>query len=136
MVGSLNLRNLRNLQFHDRMNDAGSKTAVAGRARETIRAEVLGVARQVAAIVRHEVPDREYRVFLFGSWATGNARERSDIDIGIQGPVAVDSVVMLRIREACDALPTLYTVDVVDMAQLAPALRLVATSQVQELEEA
>ena len=98
--------------------------------------EVLSVARQVAAIVRRVTGDPAYRVFLFGSWASGKARERSDIDIGIEGPRRVDPGVMLDIREACEALPTLYTIEVVDFALVAPSFRSEATSRILELEPA
>ena len=40
-------------------------------------------------MIRRHVPDPAYRVFLFGSRATGSAGERSDIDIGIDGPAPV-----------------------------------------------
>lgn len=98
--------------------------------------EVLAVARQVAAIVRRVMRDPAYRVFLFGSWASGDARERSDIDIGIEGPGPVDPEAMLEIRAACETLPTLYTIEVVDFAQLAPDFRKEAKSRVLELEPA
>ena len=84
--------------------------------------EVWSVARQVAAIVRRVTGDA-YRVFLFGSWASGEARERSDIDIGIDGPAPVAPAAMFEIRDACDALPTLYTIEVVDFAGIAPDFR-------------
>jgi predicted nucleotidyltransferase len=85
--------------------------------------EVLAVARDVAAIVRRETGDDRYHVFLFGSWVAGNARSRSDVDIGIDGPRPVDPETMMRIREACETLPTLYTIDLVDFAQVAPRFR-------------
>ena len=80
--------------------------------------EVLSVARRVAAIVREVTGDPAYRTFLFGSWASGAARDRSDIDIGIEGPVEVRPAAMVEIREACDALPTLYTIELVDLARV------------------
>lgn len=80
--------------------------------------------------------DPAYRVFLFGSWASGEARERSDIDIGIEGPGPVDPEAMLEIRAACETLPTLYTIEVVDFAQVAPDFRKEAKSRVLELEPA
>ena len=80
--------------------------------------EVLSVARRVSAIVREITADPAYRTFLFGSWASGQARERSDIDIGIEGPAEVDPAAMAKIREACDALPTLYTIELVDFARV------------------
>ena len=80
--------------------------------------EVLEIARQVAAIVKRVIGDPAYRVFLFGSWALGDARERSDIDIGIEGPAPVTPEAMFEIREACERLPTLYTIDMVDFARV------------------
>lgn len=104
-------------------------------ATDSTRSEVLSVARQVAVIVRRVIPDPAYRVFLFGSWALGKARARSDIDVGIEGPSPVDPAAMLQIRDACDTLSTLFTVDVVDVARLAPTVRYLATSRVIGLEE-
>lgn len=96
--------------------------------------EVLEVAHQVAGIVRRVIGDEAYRVFLFGSWASGEARGRSDIDIGIEGPTSVDPVAMLEIREACESLPTLFTVEIVDFARAAANFRKQAASRVLELE--
>ena len=75
-------------------------------------------------------------MFLFGSWAAGRARERSDIDIGIEGPAPLDPAAMGEIRDACEALPTLYTVEVVDFTQVSPLFREEATARVYELESA
>ena len=80
--------------------------------------EVISIARRVGAIVRQITGDPAYRTFLFGSWASGEARERSDIDIGIEGPAQVRPAEMVEIREACDALPTLYTIELVDLARV------------------
>ena len=85
--------------------------------------EVWSVARQVAAIVRRVTGDPAYRVFLFGSWGSGEARERSDIDIGIDGPAPVAPAAMFEIRNACETLQTLYTIEIVDFAQVAPNFR-------------
>jgi predicted nucleotidyltransferase len=88
--------------------------------------DVLAVARQVAGIVERTVRDVRYRVFLFGSHVTGRAGPRSDIDIAIEGPTALDARVMQQIREACERLPTLRTIDLVDLAQVNPELRRAA----------
>ena len=84
---------------------------------------VLAVAAQVAGIVRRILAHPEYRVLLFGSWPRGDARPASDIDIGIDGPSPVDAVTMQRIRDACDRLSTMRTVDVVDFWVLPPSVR-------------
>ena len=98
--------------------------------------DVVAVARQVAAIVRRVTGDPAYRVFLFGSWVSGRARERSDIDIGIEGPTGVDPQAMAEIREACEALPTLYTIEVVDFSRVPLEFRREAESDRLELEPA
>lgn len=95
--------------------------------------EVLWVARQVAAIAARILGEPAYRTVLFGSWASGNARERSDIDIGIEGPSSVDPAAMQRIREACDALPTLYTIELVDLARVPTEFRRNALSRCLEV---
>ena len=95
--------------------------------------EVLSVARQVATIVRRVTRNPAYRVFLFGFWVSGEARQRSDIDIGIEGPTAIEPAAMVEIREACEALPTLYSVELVDFAQVAPVFRKTAMARILEL---
>ena len=64
-----------------------------------------------------------HHALLFGSRATGRATPRSDWDIGIVGPSAVDGALLERIREALDRLPTLRRFDVVDLCSVTPALR-------------
>jgi len=96
--------------------------------------EVLIVARKVANIAKRVLGERPYRVFLYGSWVSGGARPRSDIDIGIVGPEPVEPGAMQQIREACDALPSLYTVEIVDFARVTAAFRAEASTRTLELE--
>ena len=49
-------------------------------------------------------------VILYGSRAKGTARERSDIDIAVAGVEYFD-----RLAEQVEELPTLYSVDLVNM---------------------
>jgi len=98
--------------------------------------EVWRIAGEAARLIRQAVSDRAYRVVLFGSWAMGNAGERSDIDIGIEGPAPVDSAMMCKIREAVETLPTMYTVDVVDLRRVDPGFRALAMGRIVELETA
>ena len=56
---------------------------------------------------------REFRakkILLYGSRAKGTARERSDIDIAVIGVEDFDSL-----AEAVDELPTLYSVDLLNL---------------------
>lgn len=50
------------------------------------------------------------KVILFGSRAKGTERERSDIDIAVCGVEDVD-----KLQEEIENIPTLYTVDIVDL---------------------
>ena len=79
-----------------------------------------------AAIVRRHVPDPAYRIFLFGSRAEGTAHERSDIDIGIEGPGPVSPETLSLIEEELEEAPTLYTIEVVDFARVPKKFRRVA----------
>ena len=88
------------------------------------------VARFAAAVVRRHVPDPSYRIFLFGSRAAGTARERSDIDIGIEGPAPVPRVTLAAIEDDLDEAPTLYTIEVVDFARVSETFRQVARDRV------
>lgn len=50
------------------------------------------------------------KVILYGSRAKGTARERSDIDIAVSGVENFDDLL-----EKVEELPTLYSVDLLDM---------------------
>jgi predicted nucleotidyltransferase len=90
-------------------------------------ADIVAVARQVASIVRRTTRSPRYRVFLFGSHVSGEASPRSDVDIGIEGPEALNARAMQEIREACEQLPTLRTIDLVDFASMRPEFRRAAS---------
>ena len=49
-------------------------------------------------------------IILYGSRAKGTARERSDIDIAVSGVADFDALV-----EAVEDLPTLYSVDLLNL---------------------
>ena len=57
----------------------------------------------------------DYKVFLFGSWAKGNNRATSDLDIGILGKDKIDFPSFIKIKEEIDNLPTLRSIDLVDL---------------------
>lgn len=83
-----------------------------------------------AEVVRRHLPDpAAYRIFLFGSRADGSAHERSDIDIGIEGPAPVPAAALAMIQEELEEAPTLYTIDVVDFARVSDKFRRVARTR-------
>ena len=90
----------------------------------------LDAAKFAASVIRRHVPDPAYRIFLFGSRATGSAGERSDIDIGIEGPAPVSRAALAAVHDELEDAPTLYTIDVVDFARMPERFRRVAERQI------
>src|SRR6266481_5593411 len=87
-------------------------------------------AKFAASVIRRYLPDPAYRVFLFGSRATGTAGERSDIDIGIEGPAPVPRAALAAIHDELEEAPTLYTIEVVNFARVSEKFRQVAERQI------
>lgn len=87
-------------------------------------------AKFAAAVVRRHLPNPAYRVFLFGSRAAGFARDRSDIDIVIEGPAPVPRDALAAIHEELEEAPTLYSIDVVDFRRLPDKFREVAQQRI------
>lgn len=72
------------------------------------------VIDEVVKAIRLYLGD-DYRVFLFGSWARGDAAPVSDLDIGILGDEKVPREIMGRIKRIAEAVPTLRSIDVIDL---------------------
>lgn len=72
------------------------------------------IIAEVKKITQKNLPGG-FRVFLFGSWAKGNATETSDLDIGIFGDQKVPNDIMFKIRQEVEEVPTLRKIDVVDL---------------------
>ena len=58
------------------------------------------------------------KVFFFGSRVKKDNSNRSDIDIGIEGPKKISVRIKLEIEEELDNLPTLYKFDLVDFKEV------------------
>lgn len=83
-----------------------------------VRPDHLALVREV---LRRHVPEREVRAF--GSRATGNAKETSDLDLAIigDGPLGFATLAALRDDFSESNLP--YRVDVVDWATVDESFR-------------
>ncbi len=92
--------------------------------------DAMDAAKFAASVIRRHLPDPAYRVFLFGSRATGSAGERSDIDIGVEGPAPVPRAALAAIEDEIEEAPTLFTIKVVDFARIPENFRRVAARQV------
>ena len=92
--------------------------------------DAAGAAKFAAEVIRRHLPDPAYRVFLFGSRATGSEAARSDVDIGIEGPAPVPRATLAAIEDEIEEAPTLYTIDVVDFTRVPEQFRRVAQTRI------
>jgi hypothetical protein len=65
------------------------------------------------------------RLFVFGSFARGDARPNSDLDLGYEVPPGglETPLAGVRLFEAVEQLPTIRPVDLVDFSQVSEAFR-------------
>lgn len=91
--------------------------------------------KEVLAILNRHLDLGKYRVFFFGSRVSGRGTDRSDIDIGIEGPEPVPAGTLMEIEEELGELPTLYKVEIVDFRRVAPRFREVALEKTESIAE-
>ena len=81
------------------------------------------MAKEAARLAR-KVLGHEVEIIWFGSWPLGRAQARSDIDLAMAfaaGPISLERMAVLR--EVVDNFPTLYEIDLVDLASVGQSLR-------------
>jgi predicted nucleotidyltransferase len=83
---------------------------------------VRGLVDAVVTEVRRRLGARA-RIVWFGSWVTGHARPGSDIDLAIDAPGGVDPGDYAALWSFADELLTLYTIDLVNLAEADAELR-------------
>ena len=79
--------------------------------------------KQILEIIDKHLDLHFYRVFFFGSRVSEQNAQRSDIDIGIEGPEEIPAPASVEIRESLNNLPTLYIFDIVDFKKVTPEFR-------------
>ena len=70
-----------------------------------------------------------HRLFFFGSRLMGTHTERSDIDVGIEGYLALTPETLAAIQEDLGEIQTLYTIEVVDFRAVSSKFRHVASAR-------
>ena len=95
--------------------------------------EINPLIAQILAILKSYLENGQYRIFLFGSWASMHARPTSDIDIALLGTRPVIDAVFLKIREEIDSLPTLRSIDIVDLSRTDTKFKDAVLRESQEL---
>lgn len=91
--------------------------------------------KEILEIVGRHLDLSRYRVFFFGSRVTGKGTDRSDIDVGIEGPEPVPTKMWFEISEEIEDIPTLYKIDMVDFAHVARKFREVAMQATEPLNQ-
>ncbi len=72
-------------------------------------------------------------IFVFGSFARGDARPTSDLDIGFYARQTGDKFRQM-LAERIPALPTIRPVELVDFAKLEPEFRAIAEKDILSLQ--
>lgn len=76
--------------------------------------EPKAIVQTIVSIIHNHLPS-EYKSILFGSFARGDALKTSDIDIGIIGKQKVPWEIMVKIKQEIDDIPTLRSIEIVDL---------------------
>ncbi len=91
---------------------------------QCVRAALRSLARDAAAAGG--------KIFVFGSFARGDARPTSDLDIGFYARPPDDTFRQM-LAERIPALPTIRPVELVDFATLEPEFRAIAEKDILSL---
>ncbi len=91
---------------------------------EKLRADLL-------KIVGRRLDLAEYRLFFFGSRVTGKGDDRSDIDVGVEGPAPVPPEPLQAIKDDLQNLPTVYKIDLVDFSSVPEDFKKVALAKIE-----
>ena len=92
------------------------------------------IKKQVKEIIGRYLDLKKYKIFFFGSRVKGSkylADDRSDIDIGIEGPKIISVKTMMDIREDISKIPVLYKIDVVDFCDVSEDFYKVAKQNIE-----
>lgn len=78
---------------------------------------------EVRRIVLDVVGGENVKIYLFGSWARGEATHLSDIDVAIEPHATLPRGTLARLRERLEESHVPYRVDVVDLTRTTPEFR-------------
>lgn len=89
--------------------------------------------QDLLAIIGKHLDLANYKVFIFGSRVFNKGSDRSDIDVGIEGPAKIPAETFFDIEDELEKLPTLYTIELVDFQNVAPKFNQIAKEKVEYL---
>ncbi len=74
--------------------------------------------KELLEIIGKHLDLSKYKLFFFGSRITGKGDDRSDIDVGIEGPDPIPGSTLSLITEEVENIRTLYTIEIVDFKKV------------------
>lgn len=86
---------------------------------------------EILKIIGQYLDLQKYKIFFFGSRVKGSASERSDIDIGIEGPNEIPASIELKIKEELEKIPTLYKLELVDFKKVSDKFKKIAKQHIE-----
>jgi hypothetical protein len=84
------------------------------------REQLLNKVHQIA---KHHLSGLKVRLYLFGSWARGEERSSSDIDLAVDYDQILPSGTLARLKAAYEESNIPYTIDLVDLTQTDPEFK-------------
>lgn len=78
---------------------------------------------EVRRLVLNVIGNQHAEVYLFGSWARGEATHLSDVDVAINAQTPLPRGMLARLREQLEESHIPYRVEVVDLARTTPEFR-------------
>ncbi len=75
----------------------------------------------------------QYKIFLFGSRASGHATSKSDFDIGIMGKQKIPAKTFIQIKEELENLPIFQEIDLIDFSEVSEKFKKVAFKNIKFL---
>lgn len=105
-------------------------------ARQGVSPRELQIRSMIVDLMRANADRlRGHKVVLFGSRAQGNAKPRSDFDLGVVGDAPLPLEDFFAIEDMLDDLPTLFRIDWVDFARVNEQMRAQALRRVEVIYE-
>ena len=89
----------------------------------TISTTTTKALEEVRRLVLQAVGKDSAVVYLFGSWARGEATRLSDIDVAIDPPTPLPRGTLACLREQLEESSVPYHVDIVDLSRTDPEFR-------------
>lgn len=91
------------------------------------------IKQMIKEVVAKHLPDKTYKLFIFGSQANKPELQRADIDIGIDSGEKLNLMIREQIHQDLQEMETLYFFDFIDFQAVEEYFKKVALSNIEIL---